>query len=781
MNRKKQSRGLYLAVAVAALGVVSLWTIRADAIAPVLPKSTLITPGTTQAGGVANGMDLHLKDQTVAKVIKNKFSAYFPATDTSSTGKALKITRGVNNDDRCDIDASVKRRSNTGVQVKITTNVGAKTYQIPISKICGSSSEFYNKIFAFAPGQQLIKDDSGYSKATIEVGYYGDSNAKDLYNNLNYDAVLLHASTKLPYDTAKLALAGSTSSDQFGIRSHYGSSYSGIRKNRTTLARVMFGYPCTADNIDYKKRRVLLYDPDVGFGTTYMKILKNGTALAKNEYVSATTLQASLFDARKTWDATRRAWSVPLGDKITDVLQMNETVIERGATYELWVEVTGKAPGGGNSNLNPHDNTLSLSIPYDSVYGSVSCDYNLQPKAEVKDFYAPGERLDVTGSVQNTGMSDVKDSHDWHTYAVKYTSNPTRDLGGDTAAADPCNVIPVDNLIVGSCRKIISKSYPDTDKVITAYPTDPGDPYGTYVCFFTRVGNPTESASDDTKYRYSDLDCAIAGIQPKVQVLGGDLQVMGNVDTSTTQIDDKLYGSWAEYAALVNGDVNNFSTGGGLRGGNTNSSQAAWSDLTFANLDNMGEPYYGNYQGVTPAVVAPEGTLRSSIDYGGYGPGERVVVKVSGTLRITGDVKYTGSYSSVGQIPRVILMADDIVIDPGVKQIDAWLVAASTDPEKGRISTCSTVQSPPGDYFVDMTEDNLLSTNDCKNSLVFNGPVVANKIYLYRTHHWTDIAHADVAAETFNLRGDAYLSAFSGTSARSVVTTDMVTELPPRF
>jgi hypothetical protein len=115
-----------------------------------------------------------------------------------------------------------------------------------------------------------------------------------------------------------------------------------------------------------------------------------------------------------------------------------------------------------------------------------------------------------------------------------------------------------------------------------------------------------------------------------------------------------------------------------------------------------------------------------------------------------------------------------------VQRIDPWLIALGSNGSNGRVSTCSQVQQA-GNYFVPMTNANLYGGGSgiCTNPLKFNSPIIADKVYLYRTY---DEQNGARAAETLNVRADNFLSSYAGGgTTQPVAVTDSITELPPRF
>jgi len=142
-----------------------------------------------------------------------------------------------------------------------------------------------------------------------------------------------------------------------------------------------------------------------------------------------------------------------------------------------------------------------------------------------------------------------------------------------------------------------------------------------------------------------------------------------------------------------------------------------------------------------------------------YAPNNDVVI--NGNLMYT-----TGAISSVGQVPQLVIIAQNITINEGVTQVDAWLVAKTAG--QGNIYTCNVA-------FTSLT------TSRCSSRLTVNGPVISNTIHLRRTAGAGANADGPRAAEVFNLRPDAYFWGVSQSTETGRIPTVMTKELPPRF
>ncbi len=171
-----------------------------------------------------------------------------------------------------------------------------------------------------------------------------------------------------------------------------------------------------------------------------------------------------------------------------------------------------------------------------------------------------------------------------------------------------------------------------------------------------------------------------------------------------------------------------------------------------------------------------------------------LVIDVSGTLNINANIGYgtrAGStcredtYTSLAELPQLIVFAGDINIKGNVNYIDAWLVVGQGEQPgrwsggTGNINTCSDVANWAG-----------LDSTKCNKKLVINGPVITKKLTLNRTAGagnqpyngmWSPLTNSIQAAEVFNLRPDAYLWAYNQGQRYSQAVTVYLQEKAPRY
>ena len=305
--------------------------------------------------------------------------------------------------------------------------------------------------------------------------------------------------------------------------------------------------------------------------------------------------------------------------------------------------------------------------------------------------------------------------------------------------------------------------------------------------------------------------CRTIAKKPSISIWNNSILSDGGVKTSTSYRyvpaniydfvdhgqDRLLYGSWAEYLAVVNGSVDGFASGSTLSNGTQNGRGDVYpnSPLTISNQNNT----------LGSSGVQPNTALRTRLDtylknqasslasneIGGSSwtnMSGTTIVRRSGDLEIVGDIKLNSStqYSSIYHLPQVIIFVDgNVNISSNVQQIDAWIIATGT------INTCR-------EFTSGVTQAEALNYNvrgTCTNQLVFNGPIIAKNILLNRSfgsdpiiaRQHTDAFGAETSdrqtpAEIFNYRADAYIWAYAQAGRYDSSYTESYTrELAPRY
>jgi len=321
---------------------------------------------------------------------------------------------------------------------------------------------------------------------------------------------------------------------------------------------------------------------------------------------------------------------------------------------------------------------------------------------------------------------------------------------------------------------------------------------GTKVCYALSVFSYNQEIGSNKRWSYSIPACVTVAKKPKVQVLGGDLITGSDVSSSTSvkSIDgvQRTFGSWVEYGIFAGGTVSGTASGAAFAGGGSLSNfKCGYSKLSFANVSlnetacNNTSTIIGNYTNAKsiPDVEAsfagdgisifgeiePNG-LESGIYSAGdikltestLTQGKTIIIKATGKVTIIGNqTYYNGPYTSISQLPQLVIIANEIIINNNVSNVDAWLVAKGNS---GTIKTCEEIAK---------------TVDSCNIPLVVNGPVTAQKMYLWRTAGSDPKADSGDPAEVFNLRADAYLWASYKAAVNGLVQTVYTTELPPRL
>ncbi len=460
----------------------------------------------------------------------------------------------------------------------------------------------------------------------------------------------------------------------------------------------------------------------------------------------------------------------------------------RICSYQVADPWKGQLEGSNYVIYRPGNGNMSVFRRADAC-ATVPYNYRIIPSVNIRDTEAEAETTVGTASVSVgfqsliPGLNPTKTrATEWqlNTFVLAPGANPSGQ--GDSTSA------PISHYSykAGSWRNVSSGSgkvfVPSTDDTLANAEAQIGaEPVGSKFCFVLSV---KPSRSDNAAlWGHSMPSCAVIGIKPKLQVRGHDLKVGQKINTGVSRLTNRTYGSFGEYGMLSGLLNKGMGSGSGLLGGSVTAAQENWSSLTLANNTGpSGTPSFGSFGTMTPFVTNDNGATvingnttlpaATGVFASPWGAGAQQILKINGTLTITDDLLYgDGPYTSINQIPRIVIVADDIVIEADVKRIDVWLAA-------NRIATCSDARDGT-DHFV-AADRVRLAVDMCSESLRFNGPVAVNQLFPYRTTNAGN--DTNIAAEIFNLRADAFLSSFAGGGLDvPIASTDLVTDLPPRF
>lgn len=458
------------------------------------------------------------------------------------------------------------------------------------------------------------------------------------------------------------------------------------------------------------------------------------------------------------------------------------------------------------------NNLMQISLPYDSIESITDCSWDLKPAVTLNTTTAESNTAGITvqPAIDNQGKSTSK--------AVQWQLSRCRVAPGGPAAAygaapdNTSNGVTTYNARGATCQQVSSgtnQTFPKNVTNLTQINNQAigNEPVGTRICYVLSVNPPTYSSASNV-WRHSTPTCIVVAKKPKVQVWGGDLVVgknatgNSNIQTSTSTKDisgvSRIFGSWVEYGIVATGSVSGAASGSGYAGGAADPAFCSVSLLTFTNAGTGScstSTVKGSYStgktladlttrfSATSSLGNNPSVNASSLANGVYsatgnvtinasaqiGKGRWVVINApTANVTITGNISYTTTQlQTVQDIPQLIIIADNINIQGGVTNVDAWLVATGAS---GVITTCS-----------DVSAATQLTANNCGQLLTVNGPVIAKKLNLYRTAGSGTGTASGAPAEVFNLRPDAYMWATNWSAKSGRVQTTYTKELPPRF
>lgn len=743
------------------------------------------------SGGAGHGggsVDHLIKKETTAHV-EVKLGAYYNTDNLTnpSNGNKRQITIKTGKDGK---KCLITGNPAGDVRVTIRANSSTRNYDIPANQLCNSG--FYGQTFDFPTGGTLIDDTANSGKYYAEVYIRfragvptGASNTRSANFVVELDGYgsssgILAAQASEPPSGNNITNDFQT----FGMRSTWFQSSSPHAHNHGFEATMQFGAPCNWT--PQAMMHVYVYDLDSVFGNQYVWIEKDGVKLNRGDYHIN-----GIGRAGGVWDASNKRWRLNSSNNNWNTIRFKA---DPGEKYNL-VYLQPHYQGGGSA-FDPSSNVISAGIPVPSILSSVNCSsfyYELSPSVAIdpENFVFADTTMTVDYEVARTGAAT--NNHDWRVSRIIYAPNQTPQTGNFNTVANGavCSTHAGTN---DSCTADWESGTRDfgTDLIGSKNNSVGNLAFGTKICFVTSVKQPTPS---ETRWRYSSLECAVVAKQPNLQIHGGDLRVAGTTNScddpsdkgyirsSFMRINGRSYGSWGEFGSFSQCNVYSFTTGAHFDNGQTSINDSAHRSLTFANTGVTPAPPYGRYdtgsqfvKGVAALTSCPSGpgveTHTSFSNFVGDVDEDAVTgthcISTTGTLTITDNIVLTNTPGSIGDIPQVIIIADDIKIEEDVKRIDAWLIS------HGDLSTCVNTA---GDRYAK------LSLSRCAEQLVINGPVYLDgTLYAHRTFGASDTDDDNMAGEVFNLPASTVLWLYNEKSAVTPrFDTVGIQELPPRY
>ena len=284
-----------------------------------------------------------------------------------------------------------------------------------------------------------------------------------------------------------------------------------------------------------------------------------------------------------------------------------------------------------------------------------------------------------------------------------------------------------------------------------------------------------EQDANTRQWRHSAPICIKVVKKPKVQFWGNGVFSRAGIRTSLSSTREGVLGSWVEYEAITGGTIRNF---------RTESSQStrrlAIENYTSTGNFGQGAPsidsVIGSISSKFPRVNLDNTTTRVTVynnnntTINGLTASRRTEVIYGNNLRISSDIVNSDrTVNSDNDFRQIIIIANgDITIDPGVRTVDAWLIA------RGTINTCAVDGSQ---------NDQNVTTERCNEQLRIRGGTLSNRLRLWRTHGSDGRTARSLSepAEIINQSADTYLWSQTQSGGEGKIVTTYTKELPVRY
>jgi hypothetical protein len=442
--------------------------------------------------------------------------------------------------------------------------------------------------------------------------------------------------------------------------------------------------------------------------------------------------------------------------------------------------------GGFDSGSGDSYNFYQVQMPSDAIYGEqVSCpSYDLTPKVtSTNGTVAVGDKVTFRNSISSAKTSTgAATGVQWASY--RFISHNGLEPSVQEYQDNIDNICAVAALVGTSCKQIgsgtgesVSVSQATTLDDTFVDTAGLGLHYGDKVCSFLAISPYHRPLSDNPKnWRVSATTCVTITKTPRLQVWGNDVRV-GSTFSSASDNQSSLIqantGSWGEYGVLAPNSIKGLGSGGSSSGSALTFANTGTQLGSFAAATDLGtipavRAYLEKAAGVTGTqidlhsdTVAPSYTIGATTLDTASPDDSPVYIYPNADVTISGDIV---NNSTGGTLRQMVIIAKNIYIDPGVKQVDAWLIASGT------VNTCNS-----SDY----QKVGACGANSANSTLRINGPIMAKQLLLRRTGG--DDGDANSAAEIVNLRGDAYIWMRKLSGLTGTVRTVYTRELPPRY
>ena len=486
---------------------------------------------------------------------------------------------------------------------------------------------------------------------------------------------------------------------------------------------------------------------------------------------------------------------------------------ENGEIFKVTKQMAGKTicssmaysiesqPGGtdNRNRFNQRTNEACVYVPYnfdvtpcvkiDKIKNCSGGDIDVPTDGRIPPDPNNGEEIEVPDN--GTGTSPIRYKiTTWRVPAARegrVTVNNRRDNeNGDTCAAN--NFYSEVYQVLENCRVVredsSGRSYDRNTRIADFVPEiEDGAEVGTRYCVALSISpyrmldtqSRAEQEANNRQWRHSAPICIKVVKMPKVQFWGNGVFSRAGIRTSLSPTREGVLGSWVEYEAITGGTIRNFrtessqstrrlaienytSTGNFGQGAPSIDSVISSISSKFprANLDN------------TTTRVTVHNNNNTTIN--GLTASRRTEVIYGNNLRISGDIVNSDrTVNSDNDFRQIIIIANgNITIDPGVKTVDAWLIA------RGTINTCAVGGNQ---------NERDVTTERCNEQLRIRGGTLSNTLRLWRTHGSDGRTARSLSepAEIIKQSADTYLWSQTQSGGQGKIVTTYTKELPVRY
>lgn len=437
----------------------------------------------------------------------------------------------------------------------------------------------------------------------------------------------------------------------------------------------------------------------------------------------------------------------------------------------------------------PYNFDITPCVQIDRIKNCSGGDIDVPTDGKIPPDPNNGEEIEVPDNGTVTSPIKYKITT-WRVPAAReghVTANNKRENeNGDTCAAN--NVYWQDYQGLENCKVVredsSGRSYDKNTRIADFVPEiEDGAEVGTRYCVALSISpyrmldtqSKAEQEANNRQWRHSAPICIRVVKKPKVQFWGNGVFSRAGIRTSLSPTREGVLGSWVEYEAITGGTIRNF---------RTESSQST-RRLAIENYTST-----GNFGQGAPSIDSVISSISSKFprqninnsemtinvfneatrQIGGFSADRPTRVIYGNNLRISSDIVNSDrTVNSDNDFRQIIIIANgNITIDPGVRTVDAWLIA------KGTINTCAVDGN--------QNEQNV-TVGKCNEQLRIRGGTLSNKLKLWRTHGSDGRTASSLSepAEIINQSADTYLWSQTQSGGQGKIVTTYTKELPVRY